>query len=979
MTKRILLITAFFIVGTCMPAVAERVYYTYDPLHLKFVLDTETKEAMLGNGIDQNYQSSLDLFDDNLQEWPDLDFSNLVIPSTITCEGWGKIVGSLNPIQIESATYTVTSIADYALYACLKTKTITLPETIKEIGDYAFYSNINLESINIPEPVTAIKGGTFYNCKKLKSIHLPNNIQYIGYSAFSDCIALEGINIPSSCLSIEDEAFKWCTSLSTLTIEDGTTPLKIACCYGLGINYEGDMPRRYRGMFSDCPLKRLYLGRDIEFFSQYVNGWYPPFMGYYYKGKGTDGKDIFLDVGKIYEEVTIGDNVTVIPNSMFQYATIPNAITLPSHLISIGDEAFSNSSGSGGTLHQSQLVFPATLESIGKHAFTNCSCLGIIICEGTTPPSLPDKIYYHAFSYCNPLFIVPTGCRETYLSAENWDKQRVIEISDEVVTINVKTAGTLLDRVLAQGYQLGSITRLKLKGTLNDEDWTNIKKMTVLYDLDISEIDLETIAPNQFEKSSLVYLKLPNTLKTISDYAFYQSRSLSGILEIPASCTEIGQYAFKETAISGLSYEGAIHIKGYAFQQCLNLENLYIKGEGTIVDQYAFSDCGLKKLTIGKGVTLGDCTTFECKGLKEVVIEDGVKNLKQNSLYINYAEKIYVKGSILEDEGGICVSNDYLKEVHISDIGKWCQLTYHPLTKDATLFCNGEELVNIEIPENVKKIGRSAFLWCDKLKTVKFLGNTEVIGEYAFSHCNQLESIQFPQSLKEIKTYAFQYCESLASIDLPQSLEQIGSNAFSYCTSLNKIVTHWQDPISIDSNIFKGIDSGCWLYVPIGTASKYTNNGWDCIANIRADGIIYIKTNEGGTVNCLDASISGSDTELYFTPYKTFSISISPMEGYWLMKAKLNGEDILSQIINGQIIIEEPEDDQKLELVFAENGVFLGDANGDKVTNEEDAHIVAKHLLKNTPENFRGYAADMNDDGQINITDIILIISKINK
>ena len=974
--------------GLSFSAYGTTLYYNHPSLHLTFALDTDSKEAMVGSGLEVDKACAIFYPPIDDPWWNDSPKENywrdLVIPSTITCSSAFDEYG--NNVQLGNETFTVTKIAPLAFYKSTYVQTVELPETIREIGGYAFYWCINLRTINIPSQITEISTGTFVWCNKLKKVVLPESISFIGISAFSDCIGLEEINIPSNCESIGDEAFKWCTSLSTLTIEDGTTPLKLACCYGLGLNYEGSMPKHYRGMFSDCPLKKLYLGRDIEFFSIYVNGWYPPFMEYDYKGKGSNNKDVWIENGKIYNEVTIGDNVTVIPESMFQYASIPNAITFPSHLISIGDDAFSNRSGTGGTLHQSQLNFPSTLESIGKSAFNNCSGLGTIVCERTTPPTLQDK---YVFWNCNPLFIVPTGTRTTYLNSENWDKQKIVEASDEVITINVKTAGTLLDRLLAQDRQLGTVTRLKLKGTLNDDDWANVKKMTVLYDLDISELDLEEISASQFEKSSLIYIKFPNTIKRICNNAFYQSRSLTGIIEIPESCTEIGAQAFRETGITGLLYEGPLHISEYAFSNCPNLEDLYIKGEGTIVDWLAFGNCGLKKVTIGRGVTLGENAVVLCDNLKEVVIEDGVKSLGLNSLYNNGLEKVYFEGAV-EELGKWVFRNEYLREIHISDIGKWCQLPFpdnginsHPLYKSSssdpspTLYYNGEVLENIIVTGDVDRIGGYSFAYCEDLKSVNMMSSIKYIDNSAFIGCTQLEEVHLPNSMQVIESNAFRNCRSLKKIDLPQNMIGLGSYAFENCVELQQIDAHWTNPIFVVSNIFANISSDCFLYIPIGTASKYSNAGWSCIPNMKARGLLQVKTNEGGVVSCLDNSVSNEFKTITFNPYSTFDITFSPNVGYRLMKVVLNGIDNLSNIVNNRIEIEEAEEDYSLDVIFAKEGVNMGDANGDFEINNVDVTTIAEYILKKKPQFFYDYATDINDDGVINVTDIIILIENL--
>ena len=52
MKLKILVALFLLSVGHVLKTQAETLYYTHEGLHLKFAIDTETKEAMLGNGID---------------------------------------------------------------------------------------------------------------------------------------------------------------------------------------------------------------------------------------------------------------------------------------------------------------------------------------------------------------------------------------------------------------------------------------------------------------------------------------------------------------------------------------------------------------------------------------------------------------------------------------------------------------------------------------------------------------------------------------------------------------------------------------------------------------------------------------------------------------------------------------------------------------------------------------------------------------
>lgn len=53
-------------------------------------------------------------------------------------------------------------------------------------------------------------------------------------------------------------------------------------------------------------------------------------------------------------------------------------------------------------------------------------------------------------------------------------------------------------------------------------------------------------------------------------------------------------------------------------------------------------------------------------------------------------------------------------------------------------------LSKLEIPKNVREIGKYAFLECPFLVTVKLNSNQIEIGEEAFAYCPELEMIDCP-------------------------------------------------------------------------------------------------------------------------------------------------------------------------------------------------------------------------------------------
>ncbi|MBR5110665.1 MAG: leucine-rich repeat protein [Clostridia bacterium] len=88
-------------------------------------------------------------------------------------------------------------------------------------------------------------------------------------------------------------------------------------------------------------------------------------------------------------------------------------------------------------------------------------------------------------------------------------------------------------------------------------------------------------------------------------------------------------------------------------------------------------------------------------------------------------------------------------------------------------------LQSVQLPENVKELGRSVFMDCAALQEMAFAGNT--IGSGCFAGCSSLRSVSM--RLKSVPDSAFKGCSSLVIANMGEA-ESIGDSAFEGCASL---------------------------------------------------------------------------------------------------------------------------------------------------------------------------------------------------
>lgn len=166
--------------------------------------------------------------------------------------------------------------------------------------------------------------------------------------------------------------------------------------------------------------------------------------------------------------------------------------------------------------------------------------------------------------------------------------------------------GELKSVLTELGFVGAPIKSLKITGTLDDNDFSVIRNMTHLINLDIGEVDVTILPTKVFRQSDIENIILPNNLSEIKESAFYNSKLLS--IRIPASVETIERYAFGGcTSLATVTFEKESKlatIGSEAFKQCFDLRSIEIPARVETIGNYAFEDCGLSTVTFEKGSNL---------------------------------------------------------------------------------------------------------------------------------------------------------------------------------------------------------------------------------------------------------------------------------------------------------------------------------------------------------------------------------------
>ena len=447
------------------------------------------------------------------------------------------------------------------------------------------------------------------------------------------------------------------------------------------------------------------------------------------------------------------------------------------------------------------------------------------------------------------------NCNASSSSCEDFQIQNIgVLKSSQQITVSLLEPGSLGTEVLYQTDHIKNVRSLKVKGTMNDDDWAKIHMMSNLLELDLSEAKFTEIPTKQFDCYNdttmrfLHVLKLPEGLKKINDYAFYYS--LVEHLDFPSTVESVGLYAFNSS-----------HLKELILPD--NLTGFY--------NGYGYTFCHmywLEKLVCPKNLTVIPKSTFESNYFcKEIVLPEKLETIEEYAFYCNkYIQVTFPEGLKTIGERAFygCTYGEYSAfPESLTSIGAYA-------------FWNNNHINHLVIPKNVTSIGYNAFEYCYYITDAELGVNQYSLSSSIFQGCSRLKTLKLNSAtVAKYNTNSSYYPLNAEYInDVTLIVPQFLVNSYkldAYWYNFKSIegfetddVDYWaiKSPLTLNRERFGGkpsinISAGAYLKVNGETEQQFND------VTINRNSVSY----DGAQLlsNCKKLTINGDVTLRYYT------------------------------------------------------------------------------------------------------------------
>lgn len=721
-----------------------------------------------------------------------------------------------------------------------------MPQSVEEIGKEAFFNCQNLTYVKLPDTLKKIQSEAFKNCKKLDGIVFPDGIEKIGNNAFAVCESITSIVIPDGINSAVENSGEEATTGLGAGIFDGCVSLS-SVKLGAGMTA---IPATFLSNTSSL--------HEIEIPSNIIN---------IMDGAFTASGIYSIDLSK-------NDKMTAINTSVFRYCDFLSSVKLPDSIERIEEGAFAacrsfydfscvtklkkikfigNNAFENCALQDIEI--PATVETIGAYAFAFCEDLQKVVIDDFTTLSgdMVKNIGDYAFAGCSFLESVELPTKN------EMSPQVTIEIGKYAFSKcrHLKEINFPANVVKIGDYGFSECGISVTDWQVENDEYPGLYFGTGFY------IETQYISdePKEGYKRVLMY-SIADDQKYYQPNVFYIDDTQLARSKREASANAIKVIIENSADIPNMSGQDKMHIQhrdglknvdlskcsqlqlgAYAFYKCVNLETVELPKELTEIPKYAFAECFSYKYA-GTGYDIRNVASQS-----DTQVEDRVAK----GFPAIYDEWYYGLAKVSMGD-------------KIETIGDYAFFKAYNLE------------INDELSAALKKIGNSAFRYCESLGEVIFPRKLESIATMAFADtARAFKEYLTPNKMVEIDaSYA-------------ANLSEMGTNVF-YKSSIKDFIMDKTAPLNkIEENMFFGCQ-----YLDTVVLSKNVadvkNNALGACFRLKSvniyDGCTLEKECIRGGIRVKDIPISipnaytysANDAVYYAT--NLFNLAITPLNDY---------------------------------------------------------------------------------------------------
>ena len=279
--------------------------------------------------------------------------------------------------------------------------------------------------------------------------------------------------------------------------------------------------------------------------------------------------------------------------------------------------------------------------------------------------------------------------------------------------------------------------------------------------------------------TDLIYVFIPNTVKTIGEQAFAGCTSLSALV-VSDGVEKIGYAAFYRcTALVTLTIPASVQEIGeQAFAFCTVLSALNISDGVEKIGKGAFYGCSaLVTLTIPASVQeIGEQAFANCTSLSTLIVSDGVEKIGQGAFYgCSAIVTLTIPASVQEIGYAAFSGCSALTEITLPFVGSVANAETFDETSlfgyifGAISYDDGKLTQQYFMKNGVTY--RADYYIPSGLCTVTVTGGGE-LAYGAFSNCIGIKSITLGEGVTAIGQYAFEDCKLLTEIRFEGTLHQ---------------------------------------------------------------------------------------------------------------------------------------------------------------------------------------------------------------